>query len=152
MTNKITIEHNSQPVLDILHQLMDRLGDLSEPMQEVAATLLDSTHQAFADEADPVTGEPWQALSDLYLKRNPQRVGGDKLRNNNTLYTTIISDYGADWAQVGTNLQEYAAIHHFGGTPEMAPGPRGIPARPFLGLSPQHEQDLLEFLSDYLAG
>lgn len=150
MTNKITIEHNSPAVLDVLQQLMDRMGDLTEPMQEAAASLLDSTHQAFADEVDPVTGEPWQALSDLYLKNNPKRVGGQKLRNNNTLYTTIISDYGDDWAQVGTNLEDYAAIHHFGGEDDMAPGPAAIPARPYLGLSPQHEKDFLEFLSDYL--
>ena len=150
MTNKITIEHNSQPVLDVLQQLMERLGDLTEPMQEAAAALLDSTHQAFEDEADPITGDPWEPLSDLYLKNNPKRAGGKKLRDTNILYTTIVSDYGTDWAEVGTNLQDYAAIHHFGGTADMPAGPKGIPARPYLGLSPQHEQDLLEFLSDYL--
>lgn len=150
MTNKITIEHNSPVVIDVLQQLLDKLGDLSDPMQRIAGVMEDATERAFDEEASPVTGQPWPALSENYLKANPKRAGGKILQASaGGLAASIASDYGDSWAQVGSN-KIYAAIHHFGGTADMAPGPAGIPAREYFGLSQEDEANILDILADYL--
>ncbi|MER2490688.1 phage virion morphogenesis protein [Catenovulum sediminis] len=148
MSNQIHVEHNSTAVIDILQRITDKTDDLTEAMQEVAATLEDAAEQAFKDERAP-TGEPWEALSDNYLKQNPKRVGGQILQASGGLAASIESDYGSDWASVGSN-KVYAAIHQFGGTPNMPVGPRNIPARPYLGLDSQSENDLLDILGEFL--
>ncbi|MDD4864524.1 MAG: phage virion morphogenesis protein [Alishewanella agri] len=151
MTNKITIEHNSQAVIDVLQQLLDNLGDLSEPMQRIAAELEDAAEQAFADEASPSTGEAWPVLSDAYLKANPKRKGGKMLQASaGGLAASIASEYGDNWAQIGSN-KIYAAIHQFGGEDDMAPGPAAIPAREYLGISKETEQNILDILEEYLS-
>lgn len=150
MTNKITIEHNSTAVVEVLQQLLDNLGDLTEPMQRIAGVLEDSTEQAFADEASPVSGQPWQALSENYLKANPKRAGGKMLQASaGGLAASIESDHGDSWAQIGSN-KIYAAIHHFGGTDDMRPGPAAIPAREHFGISQEAEADILDILGEYL--
>lgn len=149
MSNQIHVEHNSTAVIDVLQQIANKMDDLTPAMQEVAATLQDATEQAFADERAP-TGEPWEALSDNYLKQNPKRVGGQMLQvSAGGLAASIESDYGNDWALIGSN-KVYAAIHQFGGTPDMPAGPRNIPARPYLGLDSHSENDLLDILGDFL--
>lgn len=47
--------------------------------------------------------------------------------------------------EVGTNV-EYAAIHQFGGDEVGI----NIPARPYLGLSPDNEADLLGVVEDFI--
>lgn len=150
MTNKITIEHNSPAVVDVLQQLLDNLGDLSEPMQRIAGVLEDTTEQAFADEASPTSGAPWPALSENYLKANPKRAGGKMLQASaGGLASSIESDHGDSWAQIGSN-KIYAAIHHFGGEDDMAPGPAAIPTREYFGISQEAEADILDILAEYL--
>lgn len=58
--------------------------------------------------------------------------------------------YDNDTALVGTNMV-YAAIHHFGG---MAGRNRkvAIPARPFLVLTNEDKQDLMDDVQDYFRG
>jgi phage gpG-like protein len=46
----------------------------------------------------------------------------------------------------GSNLV-YAAIHQFGGEEVDMPG---LPARPYLGLSPENETELLAVVNDFL--
>ena len=50
-----------------------------------------------------------------------------------------------DEVEVGTNV-EYAAIHQFGGDEVGI----NIPARPYLGLSPDNEADLLSVVEDFI--
>lgn len=147
--SNIQIDHNSSAVIDVLQQIADNLDDLSPAMQEVAATLEDAAEQAFADERAP-TGEPWEKLSDNYLKQNPKRAEGQILQvSAGGLAASIESDYGNDWALIGSN-KVYAAIHQFGGTPDMPAAPAGIPARPYLGLDEQSQTDLLDILGEFL--
>ena len=149
MSNQIHVEHNSTAVIDVLQQIADKMDDLTPAMQDAAATLEDAAEQACADERAP-TGEPWEALSDNYLKQKPKRVGGQILQvSAGGLAASIESDYGDTWAVIGSN-KVYAAIHQFGGLPEMKAGTRNIPARPYLGLDDQSENDLLEILGGFL--
>ncbi|MCY0966139.1 phage virion morphogenesis protein [Parathalassolituus penaei] len=146
----IAITDTSPQILDVLNQLQQRAADTAPAMREIAGVLADGVEQAFADQADPATGKPWQPFSPAYLKRNPKRQGGQLLQASGQLATSIQSDYGRDYAAVGTN-KIYAAIHQFGGLPGMAPGPAAVPARPYLGLSPEGEQEIIEIVQGYLA-
>lgn len=148
--NKVEIVLSDSPVLQVLGSLLDKLDDLSEPMNDIAAVLESATEGAFDAEADPVTGQAWASLSDAYLKANPKRQGGKMLQASaGGLAASVAADSGDFWAAIGSN-KIYAAIHQFGGTDDMPAGPAGIPARPYLGVSREDEQSMLGFLGSYL--
>ncbi|MGK4302781.1 phage virion morphogenesis protein [Shewanella xiamenensis] len=148
--NKVEIVLSDSPVLQVLGSLVDKLDDLSEPMNDIAAVLESATEGAFDAEADPVTGQAWQSLSDAYLKANPKRQGGKMLQvHDGGLASSISAESGDFWAAIGSN-KPYAAIHQFGGTDDMPAGPAGIPARPYLGVSREDEQSMLGILGEYL--
>lgn len=148
--NKVEIVLSDSPVLQVLGSLLDKLDDLSEPMNDIAAVLESATEGAFEAEADPVTGQAWASLSDAYLKANPKRQGGKILQASaGGLAASVAADSGDFWAAIGSN-KIYAAIHQFGGTDDMPAGPAGIPARPYLGVSREDEQSMLGIMGDYL--
>ncbi|WGE32584.1 phage virion morphogenesis protein [Actinobacillus genomosp. 2] len=72
---------------------------------------------------------------------------GSPLVDTENLMSSITSDYDNDSALVGTD-ELYAAIHQFGG---MAGRGRKvkIPARPFLQLTSQDEEDILDDVQTY---
>lgn len=146
-TISLTLEGTG--VITILEQLVERFNDLSEPMDAIAAVMESASEDAFADQQSPVDGSPWPALSDNYLKHNPKRVGGQMLQATGGLAASIAADSGDFWAQIGSN-QPHAAIHNFGGLPEMAPGPAAIPQREYLGINRDNETELLVILGDFL--
>lgn len=148
--NKVEIVLSDSHVLQVLGSLLDKLDDLSDPMNDIAAVLESATEGAFEAEADPVTGQAWQSLSDAYLKANPKRQGGKILQASaGGLAASVTADSGDFWAAIGSN-KIYAAIHQFGGTDDMPAGPAGIPARPYLGVSREDEQSMLGILGEYL--
>lgn len=148
--NKVEIVLSDSPVLQVLGRLLDKLDDLSEPMNDIAAVLESATEGSFEAEADPATGQAWQSLSDAYLKANPKRQGGKILQASaGGLAASVTADSGDFWAAIGSN-KIYAAIHQFGGTDDMPAGPAGIPARPYLGVSREDEQSMLGILGEYL--
>ncbi|MCG9965204.1 phage virion morphogenesis protein [Shewanella cutis] len=148
--NKVEIVLSDSPVLQILGSLLDKLDDLSEPMNDIAAVLESATEGAFEAEADPVTGQAWASLSDAYLRASPKRQGGKILQASaGGLAASVTADSGDFWAAIGSN-KIYAAIHQFGGTDDMPAGPAGIPARPYLGVSREDEQSMLGILGEYL--
>lgn len=147
--NKVEIVLSDSPVLQVLGSLLDKLDDLSEPMNDIAAVLESATEGAFEAETDPVTGQAWQSLSDAYLKANPKRQSGKILQvSAGGLAASVTADSGDFWAAIGSN-KIYAAIHQFGGTNDMPAGPAGIPARPYLGVSTDDEQQIIQIISDY---
>ncbi|KAF7787191.1 hypothetical protein PRUB_a4069 [Pseudoalteromonas rubra] len=134
----------------VLAEIADKFNDLSDPMNEIAAIMEGAAEDAFAEERSPVTGEPWPTLSENYLKNNPKRVGGQMLQvSAGGLAASIAADSGKLWAEIGSN-KPYAAIHNFGGLPDMAPGPAAIPQREYLGVSQEDEGDILAVLESFL--
>lgn len=149
--SKVDIQFTSGTVLQVLDSLLDKLDDLSEPMNDIAAVLESATESAFEAEADPVTGQAWASLSDAYLKANPKRQGGKILQASaGGLAASVTADSGDFWAAIGSN-KIYAAIHQFGGSDDMPAGPAGIPERPYLGVSLEDEQSMLGILGEYLS-
>lgn len=65
------------------------------------------------------------------------------LERSGDLAPRILADWDDTSAVAGTNVV-YAAMHHFG-DPR-----RGIPARPFLGVSTESRGDVLQAIVDHL--
>lgn len=149
MSNKIamiTIGDATQ----VLSQIAAKFDDLSDPMNEIAAIMEGATEDAFAEERSSTTGDAWPSLSENYLKQNPKRIGGQMLQvSAGGLAASIAADSGAFWAQIGSN-KPYAAIHNFGGKPDMASGPAAIPKREYLGLSSDDQHSVLDVIKNFM--
>ena len=135
MNNPIEIKINNA---DQISQLLDKLAqgssDLSPLMRKLAGTMEKAVLQNFESGGRPA----WEALK--YRKGKP-------LVDTENLMGSITSYYDKENAIVGTN-EPYAAIHQFGG--KAGRGKKvEIPARPFLSLTPQDEEDLVDDIQSY---
>ena len=152
----INIEYNDSQVMSALNELMRRMGDLTPVMRDIAGVMEDATERAFDNEQDPESGLAWHPL----MASTVAMRGGNAhpiLQNSGQLAGSIVSAYGADFAQIGSaeigSNKKYAAMHQFGGTTasnSMIPG-KDIPARPFLGLGDDDQDEILTILNSYLA-
>lgn len=147
--NPFVVSHNFEQAVGLLQQLSDKYTNLAPVMRQVAGTMADASEQAFADEADPTTGEAWAELSDDYLEQNPDRADGQILQDSGQLAASISQDFGDFWAQISSNKRQ-AALQNLGGTPDMAPGPAAVPARAYMGLGASDTDQIVEDLKSYL--
>ena len=140
-----------EPVVQVFRELVEAGQHMTPVMRQIAGILADASEQAFVEEADPTSGQPWQPLSEGYRERRHEKgYTGPLLQRRGQLAASIQSDYGHDYAQVGSNLI-YAALQHHGGTPDMPAGPAAVPGRPYLGASPADQSEILDVLRDYLS-
>lgn len=101
------------------------------------------TRRRLAEEKTAPDGEPWAPWSPGYART--RRRGQSLLQAGGDLIDSIASDYAGGEAYWGSNLV-YAAIHQAGGDSSMAPGPAGIPERPYLGISDENREEIYETL------
>ena len=128
--------NNAQQVGAILDKLANAAQDRAPLMRSIASTMESAVLQNF-----DVGGRPkWLGLK--YRQGTP-------LVDTENLMNSITSYYDNNVAEVGTN-EPYAAIHQFGG--KAGRGRKvDIPARPFLVLTPQDEDDILEDVQAYFS-
>lgn len=126
--------NNAQQIASILNKLANAAQDRTPLMRSIAGTMESAVLQNF-----DVGGRPkWLGLK--YRQGTP-------LVDTENLMNSITSYYDNNVAEVGTN-EPYAAIHQFGG--KAGRGRKvDIPARPFLVLTPQDEDDILEDVQAY---
>ncbi len=126
--------NNAQQIASILNKLANAAQDRTPLMRSIAGTMESAVLQNF-----DVGGRPkWLGLK--YRQGTP-------LVDTENLMDSITSYYDNNVAEVGTN-EPYAAIHQFGG--KAGRGRKvDIPARPFLVLTPQDEDDILEDVQAY---
>ena len=126
--------NNAQQIASILNKLASAAQDRAPLMRSIAGTMESAVLQNF-----DVGGRPkWLGLK--YRQGTP-------LVDTENLMNSITSYYDNNIAIVGTN-EPYAAIHQFGG--KAGRGRKvDIPARPFLVLTPQDEDDILEDVQAY---
>lgn len=147
----IEIQYDDRDVLDALQELSRRMGDMTPVMRDIAGVMADATERAVEDETDPATGLAWHPLMASTVKMR----GGDAhpiLQRSGQLAGSIVTAHGQDFAQVGSN-KVYAGMHQFGGVTapnSMIPG-KAIPARPFLGLGEDDQDEILDIVRSYLA-
>ncbi|MDH1055605.1 phage virion morphogenesis protein [Aquipseudomonas alcaligenes] len=146
----IVIDLDTRSIEASLKRLEWAVGDLRPALKNIGEALLKSTDQRFADRQSP-DGEDWQDNSDVTeaIKGfNEPLVGVERnltLRDGNNYQVqggTLI---------VGNTL-EYAAMQQFGGNKSEFPHLWGdIPARPFIGLSDDDRETIVEIITDHLA-
>ena len=126
--------NNAQQIASILNKLANAAQDRTPLMRSIAGTMESAVLQNF-----DIGGRPkWLGLK--YRQGTP-------LVDTENLMNSITSYYDNNVAEVGTN-EPYAAIHQFGG--KAGRGRKvDIPARPFLVLTPQDEDDILEDVQAY---
>ncbi len=114
-------------------------------MFEILGSEVESqTKRRISDEKSyPASGLPWLPWSPAYAET--RHAGRSLLQNEGPLLESIQHVAGSDAVETGSNLV-YAAIHQFGGA---AVGKPGLPAREYLGLSPENISDLDDLLSQF---
>lgn len=148
------IIHNTDAILAAFNRLLAAGQDLNEPMAVIAEILESASLRAFEQEKNPTTGEAWAPLSEVTKAR--RRNGSDAiLRDSSGLFQSITRFADNDSAGVGTN-KIYATTQHFGAlkgafksSPRKVPW-GDIPARPFLGLGPDDEEEIVDTLAHFL--
>jgi phage virion morphogenesis protein len=145
----------------LLSEIIQRGSDLSPVMRPISEDLRDGMEQAFEEERDPATGEPWADLSPLTIKAR-EKTGnwpGKILQRSGQLAASLSASHGSDFAAAGTNLA-YATTHQdgakkgaFGTMSNGSPIPwADIPARPFAGVSEETMETIVERLQRFLLG
>lgn len=138
---RLDVRYDDRQIQRALARLQDAAGDLSPALRDIGEHLMLSHDQRFRDQVDP-EGNPWQPLSSRYRarkKKNPNKI----LIRDVMLSATLNYQVEGQALRFGTPLI-YGATHQFG-DPE-----RGIPARPFLGISDEDKTVILDILQDHL--
>lgn len=150
----ITIEVDDAELKRGIAELLAKIADPRGALEEIGEVLVQSTKRRFASETDP-QGNRWAENRPVTKarKKNPKILTEEGYLGD--LITWQLE--GSKGVAVGSNLA-YAAVQQFGAkrgafgrTKRNAPIPWGnIPARPFLGLSDEDGERVLEILRDYL--
>ena len=137
---KVDYKFSDKEVAKRLKALVNAGEDLEIAFTDIGEGLLNSTHERFDYEIDP-DGNPWAGLYVDYQKR--KKKNKDKiLVLDGFMRDTLAYNADSQGLELGTNLI-YGATHQFGDED------RGIEARPFLGISADDEQMILDTLHDH---
>lgn len=112
-------------------QLLDILGSEGESQ----------TRRRLGEEKTDPEGDDWDDWSEAYKERRPKKGGLLELEGD--LLDSITYDVGSGEVVIGSNLV-YARTHQVGDES------RGIPERPYLGLSDQNVDDMQALVFDFL--
>jgi phage virion morphogenesis protein len=151
----IRVQFNAGPVLARLADARAKLTDMRPVFQDVGEYLVTSTRKRLVAGTAP-DGRRWRAKSPTtlaaYLRRGDGARPDPLIGPSRRLSTEIGLIVTADSAEVGSSLI-YSAVQQFGAR-KGSLGPRSpwgdIPARPFLGLSPDDERTIVEIVDEHL--
>ena len=145
--NPIEIRIDNQEVNQRLLELAHRGENLRPLMKNVAGILAYSTEENFANEGRP----KWVDLAES-TKKKRQKTGhypGQILQVTGQLASSISTQYDNESAVIGSNL-DYAAIHQFGGQAGKNKS-ASIPARPYLQLTDEDFEEILESTEEFFS-
>ncbi|MFG8081209.1 phage virion morphogenesis protein [Kerstersia gyiorum] len=146
----IRIELDDQDVKRALAGLEHAVGDIRPALKNIGEAMLFSIDQRFADQEAP-DGTAWEGNAPATIARkgfDDPLVGAER---NLTLRTQNIYQLEGDALLVG-NTMEYAAMQQFGGDQQDFPHLWGdIPAREFIGISDEDEEEIVEIITDHIA-
>lgn len=158
MAVSIRITSNLSQVQRLFKALQQMGGNPQPLLRDIAFLGENSTRERFRSQTGP-DGQRWKP------SLRAQLMGGKTLTKDGHLGDSITSTADKHAAEWGTN-RIYAAIHQFGGVIKAkdAGGLRfkigerwsnkrqvTIPARPFLGISADDQQDMLELASNHIS-
>lgn len=139
---------DDREILKALDRLHAKAGRLAPAFKNIGEVVLRSTQDRFSSQTDP-DGRPWQRLKASTIAGKAKRGHSDKiLRQRGYLADLIRYRASERLVRIGTN-RIYGALHQFGG--KAGRGRKvSIPARPFLGISRQDRERILEVVADHL--
>jgi len=113
----------------------------AELLESVGALVESQTRQRIAEDKASPDGEAWATWSERYAKT---RHGGHSLlQGEGDLLDSIQYLVNGDELEVGSNLV-------YAGTQQYGDEERGIPAREFLGLSVEDEEEVDDLLQEFI--
>ncbi len=124
-------------------RLIALAGDPRAALADIGEGLLGTTKDRFREERAP-DGSLWAPLSPEYAARKLRQRGKPKiLQLRGHLFATLVYQVFPGHVAVGTN-RIYGAVHQFG-----FPA-KGIPARPYLGITEEDQVDAVAILEDHI--
>jgi phage virion morphogenesis protein len=137
---RIDVDFNEKQIANRIRALINAGENLEPAFIDIGEHLLNATHDRWERQIDP-DGNPWAALDPKtlrYKKKNKDKilVLEGYMRDTLAYNTTSFS------LELGTNLIQ-GATHQFGDET------RNIPARPFLGITEEDEQEIIAILHDH---
>ena len=156
-----------------LQERLNNLGglDVSKILNPIGAAIETQTRRRITEERESPEGEAWTEWSESYKKSRHQ--GHSLLQSSGALVNSIQYLVTGGQVEVGSNLV-YAAAHQFGVTTKAHkirarrkkylgwPGMTGhpvkevnhpgseIPARPYLGISAENEDEILAIVDAWI--
>lgn len=136
----LKVDVDTREIFKAFSALLASTADPTPAYRDIGEMLLRSHEDRFTRQVDP-QGRPWQPLSEEYKKKKPRNKG--KIL---TLYghlRRLVYQASSSGLEFGTPWL-YGATHQFGDPL------RGIPARPFLGMTEKDQADSLQILGDHV--
>ena len=142
-----TVTIDDAALLESLREIQARGDDTETPLRSIGEALIIS-HRARAKKQISPEGAKWAPLSPAYKKRKKKHKNRILLLDDHLIAEL---HYAVDSTGLvfGTD-SVYGAIHQFGGSPGMPPGPAAVPPRPYLGMSKDDVEEAREILSDWV--
>jgi len=143
----IEIKIENQEVTSKLLELAHKTENLQPLMKNIAGIFASSTEDNFKNEGRP---GKWTDLADV-TKKQRKKSGhwpGKILQVTGQLASSINTQYDDNSAVIGSNL-DYAAIHQLGGQAGKNKSVE-IPARPYLKLTDEDFDEILEAIEKFL--
>ncbi|MCW7554442.1 phage virion morphogenesis protein [Endozoicomonas gorgoniicola] len=134
--------------LEALAERLNQLAsaDYNDLLEQIGGMVESQTQRRLSEEKEAPEGSPWEPLSDDRATRKSEWSSGGMLEYQGHLLDSIAYQVSGDEVKIGTGLI-YGAIHQLGGEPVGKP----IPARPYLGLSSDNENELNEVIEAWLS-
>lgn len=130
--------------LDRLQERLDRIAGIGfhDVLETIGAVVESQVRRRISDDQEAPDGTPWADWTDAYAKT---RHGNNSLlMGESHLIDSIAPDFPfKDSVEVSSNLI-YAGTQQFGNDV------LGIPARPYLGLSGDDEQEITAVIEDWI--
>lgn len=146
----ITIEIKNDDITAALERISAALADPSDLMVQFGEYLVRTTKARFSSSTSP-DGSVWAAKSPVTIARYPGSTM-PLIGQSKDLSREIFAEPFSDRVEWGSPMV-YAAMQQFGGAKSAFPHLWGdIPARPFLGISPEDEVNLLDICAEWLEG
>lgn len=142
----IEIKLDNKAVEEALLEVAQKASDLRPLMKNIAGIMADYIEENFKEEGRP----KWQDLSEKTktARRKTGHYPGQILQVSGQLVMSITTQYDNESATIGSN-KVYAAIHQLGGQAGKNKKVT-IPARPFLKLTDDDFNEILDATEQYL--
>ena len=146
MSDPIEIKIDNKQIESKLLDLAKRSENLRPLMKNIAGIFAYSTEENFKEEGRP----KWENLKDSTIKQRTKKKQwpGMILQVTGQLASSVNTYYDNESALIGSNL-DYAAIHQVGGDAGRNKAVE-IPARPYLKLTDDDFDEILDVTKSYL--